>query len=239
MTLRDALEREASGMRISQLSEAVARLSTRYRAVAAANEPILARPVDVLAYAHYRMPATFGAVRSALRALAGSGMLDADAVTANCLAHVLAGVRDNGWVHHIPRLMVLCNYGLQRGWSPQELTDWFHRCFVDGYDWVMTSNVVGMSQHADGGLMATKPYASGGAYIDRMSDFCGGCAYDPKVRVGDRACPYTAGYWAFLDRNRERLAGNHRMRQPLRGLDRLADVAAVAEQERARGAGAP
>jgi deoxyribodipyrimidine photolyase-related protein len=165
--------------------------------------------------------------------------LDADAVTANCLAHVLAGLRDHGWVHHIPRLMVLGNYGLQRGWSPQELTDWFHRCFVDGYDWVMTSNVVGMSQHADGGLMATKPYAAGGAYIDRMSDFCGGCAYDPKVRVGERACPYTAGYWTFLDRNRDRLAHNQRMRQPLRGLDRLSDLRAVVEQEQDRGGAAP
>jgi deoxyribodipyrimidine photolyase-related protein len=135
--------------------------------------------------------------------------------------------------------MVLGNYGLQRGWSPQQLTDWFHRCFVDGYDWVMTSNVVGMSQHADGGLMATKPYAAGGAYIDRMSDFCAGCAYDPKVRLGERACPYTAGYWTFLDRNRERLAGNQRMRQPLRGLDRLPDVRAVVEQETGRGAAPP
>ena len=82
-------------------------------------------------------------------------------------------MRDHGWVHHIPRLMVLSNYALQRGWDPAAVTDWFHRCFVDGYDWVMVANVVGMSQHADGGLMATKPYASGGAYINRMSDYCG------------------------------------------------------------------
>ena len=84
--------------------------------------------------------------------------------------------------------------------------------FVDGYDWVMVPNVVGMSQHADGGFMATKPYAGGGAYINRMSDYCGGCVYDPKVRVGDHACPFTAGYWAFLHRTRPRLAGNPRMR---------------------------
>ena len=75
--------------------------------------------------------------------------------------------------------MVLGNYALQRGWDPLALTDWFHRCFVDGYDWVMVPNVVGMSQHADGGLMATKPYAAGGAYINRMSDYCRPCPYRP------------------------------------------------------------
>ena len=165
--------------------------------------------------------------------------LDADAVQARCLSTVLAGVRDHGWVHHIPRLMVLGNYALQRGWDPAALTDWFHRAFVDGYDWVMVPNVVGMSQHADGGVMATKPYAAGGAYLNRMTDLCRGCRYDPKVRVGERACPFTAGYWAFLDRNRSRLAGNHRMAQPLRGLDRLADLDALREQERHRGTSPP
>ena len=87
--------------------------------------------------------------------------------------------------------------------------------------------------------MATKPYAAGGAYIDRMSDYCGGCRYDPRKRVGDDACPFTAGYWAFLDRNRERLAGNHRMRRPLAGLGRLRDLDAVVEQEALRGTAAP
>jgi deoxyribodipyrimidine photolyase-related protein len=87
--------------------------------------------------------------------------------------------------------------------------------------------------------MATKPYAVGGAYINRMSDYCGSCVYDPKVRVGETACPYTAGYWAFLARNRERLAGNPRMAQALRGLDRLRDVDEVVAQERSRGAAAP
>jgi deoxyribodipyrimidine photolyase-related protein len=165
--------------------------------------------------------------------------LDADAVEARCLSTVLAQVRDSGWTHHIPRLMVLGNYALQRGWNPEQLTDWFHRCFIDGYDWVMLPNVVGMSQHADGGLMATKPYASGGAYINRMSDYCSGCAFDPKKRLGDDACPYTAGYWWFLSRNEQRLAGNFRMNQPLQGLKRLKDIDAVVEQERARGSAVP
>jgi len=166
--------------------------------------------------------------------------LDADGeVTANCLSSVLRDLRERGWVHHIPRLMVLGGYALQRGWDPRQVTDFFHHSFVDGYDWVMLPNVTGMSQHADGGLMATKPYTGGGAYIDRMSDYCGGCAYDPKVRVGPTACPYTAGYWAFLERNEQRLAGNLRMKQPLAGLGRLKDLEALVEQERDRGDAPP
>jgi deoxyribodipyrimidine photolyase-related protein len=165
--------------------------------------------------------------------------LDAGAVEARCLSDVLAGVRDRGWVHHIPRLMVLGNYAMQRGWRPGAMSDWFHRSFVDGYEWVMTANVIGMSQYADGGRMSTKPYAGGGAYINRMSDYCGGCRYDPKVRVGDDACPFTAGYWSFLARAEPSLRDNYRMRQPLTGLHRLSDLDAVVEQESERGSRAP
>ncbi|MET3424833.1 deoxyribodipyrimidine photolyase-related protein [Actinoplanes tereljensis] len=165
--------------------------------------------------------------------------LDADAVEARCLSGVLAGVRDRGWVHHIPRLMVLGNYAMQRGWSPAAVADWFHRCFVDGYEWVMTANVIGMSQYADGGRMSSKPYAAGGSYLNRMSDYCRGCRYDPKVRLGANACPYTAGYWAFLARHEPQLSGNHRLRRPLQGLRRLDDLDAVLAQEQARGSSAP
>ncbi|WP_328841015.1 cryptochrome/photolyase family protein [Nakamurella leprariae] len=165
--------------------------------------------------------------------------LDADAVQARCLSDVLGDLRDHGWVHHIPRLMVLGNYALQRGWRPDQLTDWFHRSFVDGYDWVMLTNVVGMSQYADGGRMVTKPYAGGGAYINRMSDYCGQCPYSPTVRVGEQACPFAAGYWWFVHRHRDRFAGNHRMRQAIRGLDRLRDLEALVEQEEHRGSRGP
>jgi deoxyribodipyrimidine photolyase-like uncharacterized protein len=159
--------------------------------------------------------------------------LDPDGqVTARCLSSVLSDLRERGWVHHIPRLMVLGNDALQRGWDPAQLTAWFHEVFADGYDWVMLPDVTGMSQHADGGLMATTPHAAGGAYIDRMSDYRGSCRYDPRVRD---ACSYTAGYWAFLDRNADRLAGNRRMRQPLLGLERLHDRQQAVEQERRRG----
>ncbi|MER5308418.1 cryptochrome/photolyase family protein [Streptomyces sp. NPDC002773] len=165
--------------------------------------------------------------------------LDADAVSARCLATVLRQVRDTGWTHHIPRLMVLGSYALQHGWDPAAVTDWFHRSFVDGYDWVMLPNVVGMSQYADGGRMTTKPYTSGGAYINRMSDLCGPCAYRPDRRVGTDACPFTAGYWNFLHRHRGTLRHNVRISRAVQGLDRLKDLPALLEQERDRGEGPP
>jgi deoxyribodipyrimidine photolyase-related protein len=155
-------------------------------------------------------------------------------VTARCLRVALEGVRDRGWTHHIQRLMVLGNHALQRGYRPAELSDWFREAFVDGFEWVMPPNVIGMSQHADGGLMATKPYSSGGAYIARMSDHCGDCAFDPRKRLGDDACPFTAGYWAWTHRHRELLADNHRTARAVASMDRLADLDDVLEQESAR-----
>lgn len=95
----------------------------------------------------------------------------------------------------------------------------------------MPTNVVGMSQHADGGRLATKPYTSGGAYINKMSDLCRDCAYDPKKRLGDDACPFTAGYWAFTHRHRELLAANMRTRRAVSSMERLGDLDAVLEQE--------
>lgn len=164
-----------------------------------------------------------------LDALAG------DEVRARCLSVVLDRTRRLGWAHHIERLMVLGSWGLQRGYDPQQLTDWFQRNFVDGYEWVMVGNVVGMSQYADGGMLATKPYTSGGAYLNRMSDFCGSCDYRPDRRVGPDACPFTAGYWTFLERAAPALKGNRRMAQPLAGLRRLSDLPAVLAQEQERG----
>lgn len=165
--------------------------------------------------------------------------LDAGAVRARCLSWALEQVRDHGFTHHIVRLMVLGNYALQRGFRPRDMADWFHRCFVDGYDWVMIPNVVGMSQHADGGTLATKPYAAGGAYINRMSDFCGGCSYRPAARTGEAACPFTAGYWWFLARNEDRLKGNQRMAMQVKGLHRLPDLDEVCARERDRGTTPP
>ena len=160
--------------------------------------------------------------------------LDADAITAACLSDALAGVRDRGWVHHIQRLMVLGNHALQRGFDPAELSDWFATAFVDGFAWVMPPNVIGMSQHADGGLLATKPYASGGAYLNRMSDHCSSCAFDPKVRVGDNACPFTAGYWTWVDRHARLLSTNQRTVRAVGSLRRLPDREAILHQESVR-----
>jgi len=157
--------------------------------------------------------------------------LDPAGTDAACVRSALTSVRETGWTHHIPRLMVLGNYALQHRWKPQQVTDWFHRAFVDGYDWVMVPNVVGMSQHADGGILATKPYTSGGAYINTMSDHCGDCRFDPKKRVGENACPFTGGYWRFLHRHREEFAANPRMGQMVRGLDRLKDLDQVLAEE--------
>lgn len=160
--------------------------------------------------------------------------LDGEAIEANCLSHAIGGLREHGWTHHIQRLMVIGNHALQRGYDPHALSNWFAQMYVDGTPWVMPPNVVGMSQYADGGRVATKPYTSGGAYIDRMSDHCAGCRFNPKKRLGDDACPYTAGYWAFLHRNEHRLEDNQRMAQPLAGLRRLSDRDEVVEQESRR-----
>lgn len=162
-----------------------------------------------------------------------------DEIAANCLSSVLSDIEDRAWVHHIPRLMVLANWAMQRGYQPQEVVRWFQDMFVDGFEWVMAANVIGMGLYADGGRMSTKPYAAGGAYVKKMSNYCQGCRYDPAVRVGANACPFTAGYWWFLSRNQQLLRGNHRMAQPLAGLKRLKDLPQLISQEEARGQSAP
>jgi deoxyribodipyrimidine photolyase-related protein len=165
--------------------------------------------------------------------------LRADDVRARCLSTALAEVRDRGWNHHIIRLMVLGNWSLQRGYEPREVLEWFTASYVDAYPWVMAANVMGMALHADGGRMASKPYAAGGAYIKRMTDFCRECDYRPEIRVGDRACPVTAGYWSFISRHADRWSRHPRMAQPARGLTRLADLPELLAQEDARGSAAP
>jgi deoxyribodipyrimidine photolyase-related protein len=151
----------------------------------------------------------------------------------HCLADAVGGLRRTAYAHHIERLMLFGNLMLLTGVRPAIALDWFHRAFIDGYEWVMAPNVLGMATWADGGAMMTKPYAAGGRYVNRMSDHCGGCRYDPGRRTGDDACPFTTLYWEFLDRNRDRLADNRRMRLPLRNLERIDD--AELEEIRRRG----
>ncbi len=144
------------------------------------------------------LPAAYWGVRSGL----------------HCLDTIVAQVVQEGWSHHIPRLMVLSNLAMLCGYSPRELTDWFWFAYVDAYDWVVEPNVLGMSTFADGGLTATKPYVSGAAYINRLSNFCPHCRYDPKKSLTSDACPFTALYWMFLERNQDLLGANPRLRMP-------------------------
>ncbi len=136
----------------------------------------------------------------------------------HCIDTVVAQVIEEGWSHHITRLMILSNLATLCGFSPRELTDWFWFAYVDAYDWVVEPNVLGMATYADGGLTATKPYVSGAAYIHRMSNFCGNCELDPKKSVGPGSCPFTALYWTFLERNEQTLAGNFRLQMPYQSL---------------------
>ena len=147
-----------------------------------------------------------------------------------CVASTISHVEHHGYAHHIERLMVLGNLALTAGVDPQAMTDWMWASFVDGAEWVMLPNVIGMALHADDGRMATKPYASGGAYINKMSDYCKGCRYDPKRRVGPDACPFTTLYWDFLARNESAFADNHRMARQLGAMRRLKDLPAVRER---------
>ena len=123
--------------------------------------------------------------------------------------------------------MVLANFALIAGIRPAEFVEWMTGSFIDAAEWVMLPNVVGMALHADGGFMATKPYASGGAYINRMSDYCRECRYDPRRRTGDDACPFTTLYWDFLARNEKALSDNPRLGRELAGMRRLSDLEAV------------
>ena len=133
----------------------------------------------------------------------------------HCLDSVVADVWREGYSHHITRLMVLSNLGTTLGLSPRELTDWFWVAYIDAYDWVVEPNVLGMGTYAVGGLMTTKPYVSGAAYIHKMSDYCGGCAFDPK-----KNCPITSLYWDFLARHEALLKSNGRTAGAIAGMAR-------------------
>jgi deoxyribodipyrimidine photolyase-related protein len=146
-----------------------------------------------------------------------------DKTSMACMKSVLQGVNERSYSHHIERLMILGNFSLIAGINPQQLTEWMWNSYVDAAEWVMVPNVIGMSQYADGGMLSTKPYASGGAYIDRMSDHCKGCAYDRKKRVGEDACPFTVLYWDFFLRHEDRFVRNPRVARQVRAAQQLAD----------------
>jgi deoxyribodipyrimidine photolyase-related protein len=150
-----------------------------------------------------------------------------------CLAHAIGQSLEQAYAHHIQRLMVIGNFALLAGLDPQAVHRWYLGVYIDAFEWVELPNTVGMSQFADGGKLATKPYVSSAAYIDRMSDYCKGCHYDKKARLGDKACPFNALYWDFFARNAERLSGNHRLAIVYRQLEKMAPDVLIAAQGRA------
>jgi len=137
-----------------------------------------------------------------------------------CLREVIGGTARYAYSHHIQRLMVTGNFALLVGVAPREIERWYLAVYADAFEWVEMPNTLGMAVFADGGQMASKPYAASGAYIDRMSDFCPGCAYDVKQKTGPNACPFNYLYWAFLIRQKNRLANNPRLAMPYRTLAR-------------------
>ena len=138
-----------------------------------------------------------------------------------CLADSIRHVRDHGHTHHIARLMVQCNFATLLGVKPEALSRWYWAAFTDAYEWVELPNVAGMGTHGDGGSIASKPYVSTGAYIQRMGNYCASCRYDPAQRTGETACPYTLLYWDFLARHRDRFERHPRMGMMVRNLDRI------------------
>lgn len=138
-----------------------------------------------------------------------------------CLASAIGQSLDMAYAHHIQRLMVIGNFALLAGLDPQQLHRWYLGVYIDAFEWVEAPNTLGMSQFADGGRLATKPYVSTAAYLSRMGDHCQGCHYKAKERTGENACPFNALYWDFLDRHRERLGRNPRIGMAYRQLERM------------------
>jgi deoxyribodipyrimidine photolyase-related protein len=160
-----------------------------------------------------------------------------------CLRDSIGQTLELGYAHHIQRLMVTGLYALLLGVEPRRVHEWYLAVYVDAVEWVELPNTLGMSQYGDGGVMASKPYAATGKYIQRMSNYCASCRFDPAKSSGEDACPYTTLYWDFLARHERRLAANQRMALQVKNLARLgaAELAAIrarAEQIR-KGGGAP
>lgn len=141
-----------------------------------------------------------------------------------CLSDAVRQTKQHAYAHHIQRLMITGNFALLAGINPQQLHNWYLAVYADAYEWVELPNTLGMSQFADGGLLASKPYAASGAYIDRMSDYCGNCAYSVKAKSGAKACPFNYLYWDFVARHHSRLGRNQRMAQIVRSYERMSEA---------------
>ncbi|MCH2159824.1 MAG: cryptochrome/photolyase family protein [Oleiphilaceae bacterium] len=142
----------------------------------------------------------------------------------NCLSQCINETKQNAYAHHIQRLMVIGNFLLLTGIEPKQVQEWFLLVYGDAYEWVELPNVNGMILFADGGVMASKPYAASGAYINKMSNYCQSCAYKVKDKNGESACPFNYLYWDFLARNQDKLRGNQRLSMPYRTLEKMDDA---------------
>jgi deoxyribodipyrimidine photolyase-related protein len=140
-----------------------------------------------------------------------------------CMSRAVEQTRDEAYAHHIQRLMVTGNFALLAGIDPHQVHEWYLAVYADAYEWVEAPNVIGMSQFADGGIVGSKPYVSGGNYINKMSDYCKHCRYEIGEKSGDKACPFNYLYWAFLHRHRDRFGRNPRMAQMYRTWMTMSD----------------
>ena len=141
----------------------------------------------------------------------------------NCVREAVLQTKEEAYAHHIQRLMVTGNFALLAGIEPGQVHEWYLAVYADAYEWVELPNTIGMSQFADGGLLASKPYAASGNYISKMSNYCDTCRYDVKKKFGDNACPFNPLYWDFLSRNANNLRKNPRLRQVYRVWDQMDD----------------
>ncbi len=152
----------------------------------------------------------------------------------NCLQQTIAQTLEYGYAHHIQRLMVTGLFTLLLGVDPKRVHEWYLAVYVDAVEWVELPNSLGMSQFADGGVMASKPYVATGKYIQRMSNYCSGCKFNPAESTGEEACPFTNLYWDFLVRHRKELKSNNRMSLQLRNIDRKKPVELKEIQKQAK-----
>jgi len=150
-----------------------------------------------------------------------------------CMDHAIGQTLRFAYAHHIQRLMITGNFALLAGLNPDDVDRWYLAVYADAYEWVEMPNTRGMALHADGGIVGSKPYAASGAYINRMSDYCGACHYDVKDLAGPRACPFNSLYWDFIGRHTERFAANPRMAMPVRSWRAMAAPKQAAVRRRA------
>ena len=219
---------------------------------------VVARAVDAYAAGHVPLPAAEGFIRQILgwreyvrgvywaqmpgyvdknffqHARPLPGWFWTGETRMNCLAHAVTQSLEHAHAHHIQRLMVIGNFALLAGLEPVDVHHWYLGVYIDAFEWVELPNTLGMSQFADGGMLATKPYVSSAAYIDRMSDYCKGCHYNKKERLGERACPFNALYWDFFQRHEKKMINNPRIGMVYRQLEKMDAAAIAAFQERAQ-----